>query len=265
MNVREYRAKSLVSLFALLGIVSTVAFCADKKTVLQNANLAYYNLKAQGLSEFSCQVRPDWDAAFKDIQMDALVRDQVLPIAKKMRFQVVVGPSGAALVSHQSPEAPSSEDVATRVRDMSSGMEQMVTGFFETWSQIMINPPLPGADNEYQMEESGGDFRFTAAAASTHVAVSMSHDFVIDSIEVKSPKLEGVVRPKFERREGALVLVGYDAKYKTDSASQQLAVKVEYQEVEGLALPRTITMTMSLPQGRIDEPITFTDCRAKKR
>jgi hypothetical protein len=130
----------------------------------------------------------------------------------------------------------------------------------------MINPPFPGSDSEYQMEELGNGYRLTADAQKIHVAVSMNRDFVIDTTEVKASEFEGTVHPQFVPHMGGLVLVGYDATYKsTSNHPQQLSVKIQYQEIEHLTLPRTVTADMSLPQGRLEESFTFSNCQVKKK
>jgi len=255
----------LLFLFATIGTYAPVALCGDKNNVLKKANGTYYNLGSSGLIEFSCQVLPDWDTAYKDLKMDAVGRDQVLPAARQMHFRVVVGPTGAASVSHQSDVAPPNEGVAKRLRDVTDGMDRMLTGFFQTWSQFMINPPLSGSDSDYQMEETSAGYRFTADEKDVHAVISMGRDFVIDTVEAKTPTFEGTVHPHFTPHVGGLVLSKYEANYSAGSNSQALSVSVEYQDIEGLPLPRTITLTMSLPQGKLNEPIAFADCRIKKK
>lgn len=265
MKTKSYYTMLFASSFALIFLTQT-ARCADKKTILEQANRTYFNLKANGLAEFTCQVSPDWDAAFKNVKMDAVGRDKVLPMAKQTTFQVTVGPSGAASISHQFRQAPPSQDVADRLRIMAEGMEQMLSGFFQTWSQLMINPPLAGTDNEYQMEEKSDGYRFTANEANIEVAVEMNRDLVINSIYAKTSEFEGTVHPRFAQHQGGLVVDSYEGTYKTKSGnSQQLSVKIQYQEIESLPLPRIVTMTISLPQGLLEEPIALSDCVVKKK
>jgi len=262
---KQWRHSATIAYALVLLSITPTMWSADKKAVLLQTNQAYYNLKSNGMAEFSCQVSPDWDAGYKEIKMDSVGRDQILPIAKQMKFLVAVGPSGAATVSHEIGQASPSDDVADRLQKMAGGIEQMIRGFFQTWSQMMVNPPLPGTAEEYQMEEKLDGYRFTAEATKIQVAVSVSRDLIVDSIYAKTPEFEGTVHPQFERTKGGLVLRSYDATYKTQSGNaQQLSVNVQYQEIEGLKLPRTITLTMSLPQGHLEMPITLSECKVKK-
>ena len=142
----------------------------------------------------------------------------------------------------------------------------MVAGFFKTWSQLMINPPLPGGDNEYQMEEVKDGYNFTADEGKVRVEVAMNRDLVIATEEVKMPDLEATLHLKFAPHEGGLVLDSYESTVKTGNGqAQQMSIKIQYQEIEGLALPQTVRVAMSLPQGQLDEPITFSNCQVKKK
>jgi len=135
------------------------AFGIDKEEFIKQARKSYYNLPNAGLKEFRCEVTPDWDATFKALKTDQVGRDQVLPILRKTHFQLVVGPQGASTVSHQSEIAPPNEQVAERVREAISGMEQLLTGFLQTWSQFMINVPIPDGADGYQSENLGDRYR----------------------------------------------------------------------------------------------------------
>lgn len=255
----------LLFLFAVAAVHIPMARCADKNEVIRKTNGAYYSLSRNGLMEFRCEVLPDWDAAYKDLKMDAVGRDQVIPAAKQTHFEVAVGPTGAILVSHQSDVAPATEEMAKRIRDVTGGIDQILTGFFQTWSQFMFNAPLPGSDSEYQMEEIGGGYRLTTEGKDVHAVITMDREFVINTMEAKTPELEGTVHPHFVSHAGGLVLAKYEGNYGTGSNSQVMSVEIQYQDIGNLPLPRVVTLTMLLPQGKFDQPIAFSDCRIKKR
>jgi hypothetical protein len=265
MRLQSRQGPILIVLLAVAAISAPVAFCADKGAVIKKANDTYYSLKSNGFTEFRCQVLPDWEAIYKDFKMDAIGRDQLIPAVKQTHFSVAVGPTGAVSVSHQSDLAPPGEELASRLRATIGGMDQQLTGFFETWSQFMVNSPLSGSASDYQMEESGKGYRFTADDKDTHAAISMSQDLVIDTVEAKTPEFEGTVHPHFIPHAGGLVLAKYEANSGKGSNLQAMSFEIEYQDIEGLPLPRLLTVTMSLPQGKLNEPIAFADCRVKKR
>ena len=247
-------------------LASLAARGADRKETIRQAHRSYYNLKSEGLTEFRCHVQLDWDSLYKGLKVNAVGRDQLLPILRKVHFQVLVGPDGGSTVSHESELAPPNEEVAERVRRSIAGVEQILTGFLQTWSGFMINSPFPRVDDEYQLEDLDDKLRLSYKEGTGNIVISMTRDFVMDEVSVATPQFEGTVRPKFSRNKRGFVLASYDVVYKAESGNpQQLAVKIEYQNVEGFDLPSTIEATVTSPGGVVDVHLTFTDYRVKKR
>ena len=263
------RGAALLAIFCL-GLPSAIvplAYGADKKEIVRQARRSYYNLADASLNEFRCQVLPDWDTTFKALKTDPVGRDQVLPILRKTHFELLVGPNGASTVSHQSELAPPNEDVAERVRKVTGGMEQILTGFLQTWSQFMINPtPLPDADGDYQLEDLGDKYRITSKEVSADAVILLGRDFEIEELRVTTPEFSGTVRPRFVRTKNGFILGSYDATYKTASGTpQELTVRIEYTEVEGLRLPSKVAATMQLPTGAVEFPLAFANYQVKRR
>jgi len=259
-----YRA-CLFGLIIAAYLSASVAWSADKKSVLLNTNQALYNLKAHGLDGFNCNVVVDWDAAFNSLKVESEMRENLLPNARNMKVKVTVGPSGAASVSHEFGQAPSSQQVADRLRQLAEGLDQILGGFFQTWSQLMINTPLAGSESAYQMEETADGYRLLADDGNTHVVVSINRDFVIYAIEAKTPAVEGVVRPHFITHEGGLIVDSYVGEFKINDSSQRLSVDVRYQDIGTFVLPRSINVSMVLPQGQLNWPMTLDGCQVKQK
>ena len=254
----------LMATFLLAG-VSGRAWAVDKKEVLQQASRSLYNLKAAGLRSVSCQASLDFDAAYRDLKMDDLGRKQVLPAAKSIRFQVAVGPTGAANVSHQFAEAPTNQEIADRLQKVAGGMERIISGFFQTWSSIMINSPFADSAEQYQFAEVPDGYRLTSDVDSTHVEIILDRTYTPISIAARTSNFDGTVHPHFIKQKDELLLQSYDARYKTNGAApQELSVKVGYQDLDGLLIPHTVEVIVPLPQGRIDAPITLSNCQVQR-
>ena len=259
---------ALLAAFCLgLQSLAALAYGADKKEIVRKARQSYYNLANAGLNEFRCQVLPDWDTTFNGLKADPVGRDQVLPILRKTHFELVVGPKGASTVSHQSELAPPNEDVAERVRKAIGGTEQILTGFLQTWSQFMINStPLPDTDGDYQLEDIGDKYRLTAKEGSVDAIILMTRNFEIEELKVTTPEFSGTVRPRLVRIKNQFILASYEGVYSIKSGNpQELSVKIEYGEVEGLSLPSKVIATMQLPTATVEFPFTFANCQVKKR
>jgi hypothetical protein len=247
-------------------VAGTVLGPAARDKLMREARLAYYNLHTRGLREFSCQVLPDWDAMYKNLKVDAAARDQVLPILKKVGFRVLVGPTGAASVSHQFNAAPPSEAIAERVRQSTGGIEQVVAGFFQTWSAFAFGSFFPEASPNLQVEEAGNKYRLRQKDASTDALVVMTKDLTIEHSNVESSKVSGSVDPVFAATKEGLLLTSYDSKVRIrDQAPEMfLKVKISYQRVGGYQLPSVVNAAVNLPRGQqVPLPLTFANCQVK--
>ena len=235
----------------------------DKKDIVRQARQSYYSLNSEGLMGFRCEVLVDWDSTFKTLKTDAVGREQLLPILKKTQFDLLVGENGASTVSHRSDMAPANEEIAERLRRVTSGIEQILTGFMHTWSGFMMKSPVPESESEYQVQDLGEHgYRLALKQGTADVAISMTRDYAIEAMQVTTPEFEGTVRPRFSRKKNGFVLIGYDAVYKAASGSpQQVSVKVEYKDVEGFNLPSTVAATVN----SVETLLTFGDYHLKKR
>jgi hypothetical protein len=83
---------------------------AARDKLMREARQSYYNLPSRGLKEFSCQILPDWDLMYNSerLRATAVERAQFLTALKKVRFRVLVGPTGATSITHQGDAAPAS-------------------------------------------------------------------------------------------------------------------------------------------------------------
>src|SRR5215475_14674848 len=110
----------------LLLATSSLGQVTESKEMVRRARNAYYSLQDVGIVEFGCDLKPDWDAAFKTLKLDRAGREQLLPILKSTRFRVLIGPAGSSLLSREADSAPPNEEIADRARKSLAGFEQMI-------------------------------------------------------------------------------------------------------------------------------------------
>ena len=238
---------------------------ADPKEIVREARQSYYSLKAEGLVQFQCQVLPDWDSIYKEMPPDAVGRDQLLPILKKVRFKVVFTPGSALTVSH-SEVAPPNKEVASGIQNAINNLQQVITGFLNEWSRFAVAPPLPEIDGNYQLQDSGGEYHLIYKHGSGDVSTTMSHDFAIEELNFSSAKMNGRLLPILAKEKSGFVLTGYNATYLgTDTNSLQMSVTIENQDVEGFELPAKVNAAVPVSTGKVTFPLTFTDYQVKKR
>jgi hypothetical protein len=245
-----------------------ISSAKERKELLDNARKSYSRLSAQGFAGFHCRVQPDFDGFYKGIKTDSVAQTQLLPILQKVTFRVVVGPDGASTVSHQSDIAPPNEAVAERVRNVIDGTEQVITGFIHSWAPLSINSPFSADEEskEDQFEDLGSKYRLTHKDKSSSVVVLVRRDYAVEEVEIVSTSLRVSMRPAWEATPKGWRLAGYEATYSSGAGpSQKVSIAIDYQDVEGLQLPRSINATIPIPAGTVIFPFAFVDPHIERR
>jgi hypothetical protein len=257
-------AGGLVCVFLL---TAGKAGAADKKEVVKQARSAYYSLQSQGLVEFQCNMAPDWEALLQGArQADPGRAEQAIATLKQLQFTVSLGRSGSAKITHTTVTA-ANDQMAQGLNQIYTGMEQMVTGFFQTWSPFMLGSPLPEAEGDFQMEEKAGQWNLTYKDGTANVVTTMGKNFAIQELKVITDEFTSTIQPGFTSTPKGFLLTGYQADYhgKSPSDTTQLKVGIAYQDVNGLQLPKKLDLSGSYGGSPFQMEITFSGCQATKQ
>jgi hypothetical protein len=251
----------------LLAVAAQAADKSDKKQVIQRARASYYSLKANGLVEFQCNLAPDWSAVLQEqLKTDPTAANRAIQILGQLRFTVTVGTSGQAKITHTTI-TPTNAEMAKGLDQIYGGMEQMVSGFFDTWSPFMVTSPFPEADSVYQLDEQPNQWSLSYKEGPADVATSMTKDLAISALKVTTADFNSTLRPQFSPNSKGFLLAGYQAEYygKSPAETTKLNVRIGYQEVSGLQLPRTLGLDGSYGGSPFQIAVTFSACKAATR
>jgi len=257
------RARSIwTTSLCLLFLAGVNAAAADKKDVINQARNAYYSLRTQGLSEFQCDMTPNWDALLADAKKaNPQAADSAISMLRQLQFTVSVGSTGSAKVTHNTVAA-GNDQMAAGLKQIYSGMEQMTTGFFDTWSPFMIGSPFPKAEGDYELTDHGDVWNLSYQDGTTQVLTTMTKSLVIRETKVTSPQFTSSIRPQFKSSSQGLLLAGYDADYlgKSPSETTHLQVGISYQTVNGFQLPEKLNLSGSYGDTPFQVEVTFSGC-----
>jgi len=240
---------SLFLCLSLSGVTLPAAFAADsadKKEILKRAHAAYYNAKTQGLTEFKANVTPNWRIVLKDqLAANPAGAEKALQMLNGIHFTVSLDPQGDIKVTHRADVAPSNETSAKGFEQIFTGMEQTMSGFFDTWKPFMFASPFPEVDSEYQLVEKENQYYLSYKEGATDVATTMSKDFVISELKVTTAGFKSILKPRFKPNPQGLLMTGYTATYQGATAADtvQLQVEIDYQEAGGVQLPRSLNLS----------------------
>lgn len=241
---------------------------ANKKEILQKARQAGYSLKGRGLLEFQAAVTPNWRPVLKDLlASNPAQAEEALKLLNGIHFLVSMDPDGVVKVTHQADVAAPNAKAAEGFSQIYAGMEQAMTGFFDTWKPFMLTAALPDPESVYTLEETPTGYLLTYSEGTTGVATTLSKELVITECKVNSPAFKSTVKPQFAKSSQGFLLTGYDATYDGASAGDHvvLTVQIENQETAGQQLPRKLTLSGVYQGSPFFMELAFSDYRVKNR
>ena len=248
-----------VALFAAVMSAQT----ADKKEIVKQARQSYYSLKDQGLAEFQCTTMPNWQLLLTEQKLDADTVNRAVLLLNKIHFSVSLVAGGEAKITHNDVTAEN-EQVAKGLSQIYSGMEQMTTGFFQTWSAFSMSPLLPEVEGDYQLEKTGTEYRLTYKDGTADVVTLLDRDFVMSYLKTTTPEFDSTIRPQFKKTAKGLLLTGYRATYTGKSAADttELQIAIDYQAVDEFQLPQKLDLKGAYGGSPFHVEVTFSGCHA---
>ena len=148
------------------------------------------------------------------------------------------------------------------------GMEQMTSGFFDTWTMFVLSPPFPALASEYRLETVGPQYRLSYREGSAaDVVTVMDRDFAISDLRVTTPEFFSTIQPSFTKTPKGFLLSGYDAHYQSKKAEEttNLKVRIDYQEVERVQMLRKLDLSGTYGGTPFAVLLTFSDCQVTKK
>jgi len=265
-SVRFCLLSLLLYICALSGL-SSAQVVANKQQIISQARHGYYDLTKEGLTDFQCSVTPNWDALLaEERKKDAAGADAAVKILSQIHFTAKFGQDGKVQLTHNSV-SPDNTQMADAFKQIFTGVEQMTSGFFDTWKLFVLSPPFPPVDSEYQLEARGPQYRLSYKEGDTDVVTTMSRDFAITDMKVTTPEFDSTIQPKFTKTPKGFLFSAYDATYqsKNPGHATQLKVLIDYQEVDGLQIIQKLNLSGSYGGTPFAAELAFSDCKVTKK
>jgi len=272
------RAIAVIALY-LLGLALSGAIAADKKPdakapdknkeVVRQARAAYYNLRNEGLVEFHANVVPDWSPTLDPLRKtaDAATIERATRILNGLHFAMSLDSSNKVKVTHSADAPAENPEMAKGFNQIFEGMEQAITGFFDTWSPFMLTSMFPEVDGVYQVDDLGDKYRLSYKEGDADVVLTMGKNYVLSEAKVTSPKFTSFIWPEFTATSKGFVLAGYKADYRSVSGNEttKLNIKIASREVNALQLPSILTLDAIYNGSPYLMQLGFADYEVKKK
>jgi hypothetical protein len=262
--------KRAIFRLCFLLLVCSIAFpqaIANKQSVLSQARQSYYNLRSEGLQSFTCSVSPNWGLLLeKERGQNSEAADAALRTLDQLHFTINLAADSSVKLTHNELAGQSTEMIAA-LKQIYGGMEQMASGFFDSWKLFMVNPPFPDVNSQYQLEAAGQQYRLTYREDLADVVTTMGRDFAINNLKITTPEFDSSIQPTFSKTPQGFLLSAYQASYKSQKAEEttDLKVSMDYQDVQGLKMPQKLNLTGAYGGSPFAMELTFSDCSVAKK
>lgn len=235
----------------------------NKAEVLKGATQSYYGLRKAGLIEFQARITPTWEVAVESIGSNP----EALKLLNGLKFTMLLGADDAVKVNHEVSIPAPNATVDQGFKQIFSGLEQTVSGFFATWNLFMLNNPFPSADTEYQVKDLGDAYLLTYKEPGADVATTMTKSFSITEFKVVTPEFSGSIMPHLIKTEKGYVLIGFAANYvpAKGPGKVELNIQIDYQDVNGFKLPQRLRAHSVLDGEPTEAELIFSDYKVKAR
>lgn len=240
---------------------------ANRQSVLSQARQSYYNLRSEGLSSFQCSVTPNWGLLLQDQRkQDPDGADAAIKVLSQLRFTASLGADDSVKLTHNDLPGQS-QQMMDALKQIYGGMEQMTSGFFDTWKLFMLIRPFPEVTGDYRLEAVGPQYRLSYREDLADVVTTMGRDFAISNLKVTTAQFDSTIQPRFNSTPKGFVLSAYDASYQSQKPEEatQLKVLMDYQEVSGMQMLQKLNLSGSYGGTPFAVELTFSDCQVVKK
>jgi len=254
-----------VCITAPLSFHPAAAQPADKQELLKKARAAYYSLLREGFTGLQCDMEPNWELIFGDLQKtDPAKFNFTLARLRMIKFSVTVGADGVTKIGHNDPPADNKQMADNDAR-IENGLQQSISGYFGTWIPYVMSSPFPSPGTEIQREDAEDHHRISYKNGTADIVIAMGKDLIISSIDNTGKDDKSTLHPQFMKDPQGLLMTAYQASEQDADSKTYLQAVIDYQRVNGLQIPKSMSGTGTYNDQPFTYAFEFTGCTVSKR
>jgi len=253
-------ATTLVAVACSLSKAGTQSNEVERKQILTTARQRYYNLRQAGLIEFQVNLKPNWQ-----VVADFKSNTDALKVLEGIHFSMSIDSESKLRLDRWTELIPTSEKTSDYMKKIFDDMDQAVSRFISTWSVFMLTSPFSPGDSSYEITEFADHYQFSRPEGATNVVTVTGKDFKISEIRVSGESFKASLKPVLKETPGGFILNGYASRYETASRTTLVEVRLEYQLVSGLQLPRKVNVNTLYEGKPAQMEWLFSDYQVKVR
>ena len=260
MKIGSLNRKVWLALLAC-AFLQISAFASDTKDVVKNARSSYYSLKNHGLKSFKCEITPDWRKLLESINKKPISADDAkLKNFEGLRCAVAIDEQGKPTIT---PFMVDGSDIQPNLSTMVSGFQQMIEGFYETWTSMVFSNPFDGDNSDLSITQEGENYRLAGKSDGVDVEMFLDKNYTIFKMTTLSGTTRTVLSPVFEKTTKGLLLTSVSGDI-ADGA-QKIFMGFQYQELQELQMPSAASFKITLPTQTILVDVAFSKYQIVKK
>ena len=226
---------------------------ATKASILSKAAVSYYILQSRGLKSFQCDVQPNWAQIVTDTDQLAAVN--------QVEFSAAIDDQGGVQVA---AFLPGGATIDPSLSQIVGGLQQTITGFFQTWNTFVLSPLLPQPDDTAIGFSSQADgYHFGKQSQNMSVDLVVTKDALLTEMKVVMPTETVVLKPGFIPTDKGLLLISTSSDL--NNGAQKVDFQLQYQEVDGFEMPVMAAYQVTLPNQVVSINLSLTDYKIVKQ
>ncbi len=239
----------------------------NQKQILANAKAAQYSLLREGMESLHATAKFDW-ATFLDWRGPQAASDKaILASLAGSHYEIAIDREGTPTVTAVEGAMPPDAKDPDAVRSEVEGMAHTLESLLNAWTGYMAATVLPGDDVDIHMVQTGGTYYLKYLIGDTAFAIDMNSKFQMTRVWNKDTRSTGEIRPVFEATPKGFVLKGYEGSFENYEKNRSTTAKLtlQYETVDGLLVPQTLTELVPGKRGTDTGTFTFADYKITKR
>jgi hypothetical protein len=211
---------------------------------LQLAKALYYTPTTSGLKSFHCDVTVDWKdllARFGAPNLPAT--DPHLAYLQSIKLSIDDDLTGAGTLNWTSPASGDMDDSVGKIR---GGMEQMISGFFQSWNPFLNGSYIPALDATTTAKAEGDGILVHSGDASNDVNEHFDKNMLLTEMHVTTTAVDVKAHPVFTDTPHGRLITTLNSEVHQPPTAPALNVTMSstYAPVATYQLPAVLTFTV---------------------
>ena len=248
---------ALAALLLAATLSTTGCDLVRQTSLLDKTRRQYYSLSDAGVSEFHCDVTPDWTAFLTSVNHKTPADTPWHHYLQQASLHFSAPLTGKTTVQWSAPSAVPA-GFETSAQQMQTSFHDMVAGFLEAWIPSLNNTLLPAIPIS-PITRKGDGYSLTEHDLESRVTtVTLDSQLRITHLSTRAPKFTAEIDTKFVPSPGGLLLQELDTLDPATAAApaSRTIMRATFATVDGAQIPSSLLILTD----RSQIPMRFSNC-----